>query len=102
MTKFIPTFCGLCLAFIFQANAPAQTITNQPQSATNNYVATATFAVGASNALTYQWRFNGTNLSDNGNITGSTNSTLTLDNLSSNQAGTYTVVINNSVTSSNA
>src|SRR5437762_5670498 len=45
----------------------------------------------------YQWRFNGSALS------GSTNATLALSNVQSNQAGSYTVVITNvagSVTSS--
>jgi cyclophilin family peptidyl-prolyl cis-trans isomerase len=102
MTKCISMLCGFLLLFAFQANAPAQTITNQPQSLTVNNASTATFSVGASNALAYQWYFNGTNLSDVGNITGSTSPVLTLDDVTSNQAGIYTVVINGSMTSSNA
>ncbi|MGP8201505.1 MAG: peptidylprolyl isomerase [Limisphaerales bacterium] len=93
MTKRISTLCGLGVALALQANAPAQTITNQPQSITVNNASTATFTVGASNALSYQWQFNGTN------IHGATNSSLTLEDVMTNQAGSYTVVVNGSVTS---
>ncbi len=107
MKKLIPMLCGFCLASAFQATAPAQTITNQPQSLTVNNASTATFSVGASNATSYQWVFNGannlsdgTNLSDGVIITGSTNSALTLEGVTSNEAGSYTVIVNGSVTSS--
>jgi len=105
MKKFIQMLCGFCLAFAFQATVPAQTITNQPQSATNNNGATATFTVGASNATSYQWQFNSTNLndgtmSDGVIISGSATSALTLEDVTTNEAGTYTVVVNGSVTSS--
>ena len=107
MKKLIPMLCGFCLASAFQATAPAQTITNQPQSLTVNNASTATFSVRASNATSYQWVFNGannlsdgTNLSDGVIITGSTNSALTLEGVTSNEAGSYTVIVNGSVTSS--
>lgn len=104
MTRFILVLGGLCalVAIGFQSAALAQTITNQPRSITVNNASSAEFTVGATNATTYQWRFNGTNLSDGPNISGSTNAALTLENLSSNQAGNYSVVLNGSVTSSNA
>ena len=56
------------------------------------------FAVGRP-PLSYQWQFNGTNLDS------ATNSTLTLNNVATNQAGVYSVTITNmlgNVTSSNA
>ncbi len=102
MKKLIPIFCDLCLAFAFQATAPAQIITNEPQSITINSASTATFTVGASSATNYQWQFNGSNLTDIGNITGSTKSVLTLEDVTTNEAGSYTVVLNGSVQSSNA
>ena len=108
MMKFISILCGLSFVSAFQATAPAQTITNQPQSITNNNDSTATFTVGASNATSYQWRFNTTNLSDGTNpndsviISGSATSALTLEDVTTNEAGTYTVVVNGSVTSANA
>jgi len=108
MKKLISVLCGLGLVLAFQANAPAQPIiTNQPQSITINNASTATFTVGASGATSYQWRFNTTNLSDGTMsdgviISGSTNSTLTLEDVNTNWAGSYTVIVNGSSTSSNA
>ena len=46
-------------------------------------------AVAGSSPLSYQWRFNGTNLF------GITNATLTLTNVQPNQAGIYSVVVSN-------
>ena len=71
---------------------------------------TATFSVEtASNALlSYQWQFdNGsgpTNLTDSGGITGSATSSLTIDNVSPADVGSYSVIVSNAaglVTSSN-
>ena len=61
--------------------------------------ATATFSVGASgNApLYYQWRKNSTNLTDVGNLTGSGTATLTINNVSAADAGTYSAVVSNSL-----
>jgi cyclophilin family peptidyl-prolyl cis-trans isomerase len=105
MTKIISKLCGLGVALALQTDAPAQTITNQPQSIIVNNDSTATFTVGAGGATSYQWYFNGTNiLTDGANsdgvfISGSTNSALTLDDVTTNEAGSYTVVLNGSVTS---
>ena len=49
--------------------------------------ATLTVGMGGIGPFTYQWRFNGTNIS------GATNATLTLANLHGNQSGHYSVVI---------
>jgi endonuclease/exonuclease/phosphatase family metal-dependent hydrolase len=78
-------------------NAPS--ITTQPASQTNAVGANASFSVVATGTapLAYQWRFFGTNFS------GATNSSLSLTNLQTTNAGDYTVVITNvagSVTSS--
>jgi len=80
-------------------NHPA--ITTQPQSQIVVQGSNVTFnvtAVGFS-PLSYQWKFNGTNMP------AATNTSLTLTNVNTNNAGNYTVVITNlygSVTSSNA
>jgi hypothetical protein len=53
----------------------------------------------------YQWKKNGSNLSDGGNVSGATNATLTLANVLKADVGTYSVVITNafnSVASSDA
>lgn len=58
---------------------------------------TATFSVSATGGgLSYQWEFN------NNPISGATGPTLTLTNLSLTESGTYTVVVDNNVGSTNA
>lgn len=76
-------------------------ISQQPQSQTVFAGMNATFTVQASgNApVTYQWRFNGTNISS------ATASSLTLTNVQLNQSGPYAVLVSsgsNSILSSNA
>jgi hypothetical protein len=68
---------------------------------------TATFSVYAVGQapLSYQWQFNGTNLVNEGNISGATNNLLTINNAQTSDSGIYTVSVANlagSVTSSNA
>ena len=46
--------------------------------------------------LSYQWRKNGTALTDGGNLSGAMSATLTLANLAGGDAGTYSVVVTNS------
>jgi hypothetical protein len=77
------------------------TIVTQPQNASVFAGANASFTVVAGGAvpLSYQWRFNGTNLS------GATNATLSLNNVQFANAGNYSVLVTNvagSVISSNA
>ena len=109
MTKFYSLLAGVVLFAGFQISSLAQTITNQPQSLTVNYASSAMFTVGATNATNYQWRLNGSPLSDTGSnmynpgsISGSTNAVLYLENVTSNEIGNYSVVINGTLTSSNA
>jgi alpha-tubulin suppressor-like RCC1 family protein len=76
-------------------------ITQQPACCTNIVGSKAAFSVTAYGTplLSYQWSFNGTNLD------GATNTSLTLANVTADQAGAYSVTITNmagSVTSSNA
>ena len=76
-------------------------ITTQPANQTVIVGGMATFSVTASGTLplSYQWRFGGTN------ITGATNTTLTLTNVQFSQAGNYAVLVTNlygSALSSNA
>lgn len=81
--------------------ATPPSITNQPQSltVTQNNNATFTVLAGGTEPLSYQWRFNNTNLA------GATTSSYTRNNAQTNDAGNYSVVITNaagSLTSSNA
>ena len=74
------------------------TITTQPSSRTNHVGSIATFSVVASGAppLAYQWRKNESSLSNGGNISGATDATLTSSDVSSLDAGNYSVRITNS------
>jgi PKD repeat protein len=90
-------------AYIVSGLAP--TITRQPQSVIVTNGAPASFSVTASGTppLFYQWQKNGINLTDGGNIYGSTITNLTLSTTSTNDTGSYTIIIENaygSVTSS--
>ena len=68
-------------------------ITNQPTSRTAPTGSNATFTVGASGTapLAYQWYFNTNTL-----LSGQTGVSLTLSNVQSNDAGSYTVIVTNS------
>ena len=82
------------------SSAPPVIVT-QPTNETVAVGETASFTVAASStsALSYQWTFDGTDL------TGANNAALTLTNVQPDQAGTYAVVVANvygSIVSSNA
>ncbi|MEI6569367.1 MAG: immunoglobulin domain-containing protein, partial [Verrucomicrobiota bacterium] len=90
---------------IGHAVAPQLTVLGQPQDQTSLVGGTATFGVQATGTapLSYQWRFNGTELVNGGRISGATDSILTFTNIQTTDAGNYTVVVTNaygSVTSS--
>src|SRR5580658_1441543 len=91
MKQFFLVLGATCLLVVFRANAQTPIITSEPQSVTVNNASAAAFTVVASNAVAYQWQFQGTS-----NLPGATNATLSLDNVSSNQAGSYTVVVTSS------
>jgi len=84
----------------FTTNSPPN-ITTQPSSQTVNPGANVTFTVVAtgSTPLSYQWRFNGANIS------GATGSSYTRSNVQTTNAGNYSVVVSNvagTATSANA
>ena len=85
----------------------ALTVVVSPKSRTNYASSVATFTATAFGPvpLNYQWQKNGTNLADGGNISGTTNSALTLGSVSDSDAAVYNVVVSDgssSVTTSNA
>jgi hypothetical protein len=68
-------------------------IATQPSNQVAFDGGTATFNVVASDALGYQWRKDGFDLVDGGNISGATTDTLVIDPVSFADEGTYDVVI---------
>lgn len=85
----------------------ALNIVLSPKSQTNYASSTATFTVTAfgTESLNYQWQKNGTNFANGGNLTGATNSTLTIANVSDADAAIYGAVVSDAssgVTTSNA
>ena len=82
--------------FRLSIDSPLQ-ITQQPQAQLAFAGDTVTFSVATFGSLpvSYQWLQNGTNLSDGGNVSGSSSRTLTLTNLSVADAALYSVVVSN-------
>jgi len=74
-------------------------ITTQPVSLTRVAGTSATFSVTAAGdqPLTYQWLLNGNALTNVGNISGVTTSTLTISNVTMASIGNYSVVVSNSL-----
>jgi hypothetical protein len=72
-------------------NYPYPAILAQPQSQTVNLGGTVTFSVSAcgTGTLTYQWRFNGNNIS------GATATNYSISSVQATNAGTYSVVVAN-------
>ncbi|MDB6028696.1 MAG: hypothetical protein JWM68_4919 [Verrucomicrobiales bacterium] len=77
----------------------APSITAQPQNKTVAVGGTASFSVTASGTppLSYQWRKDGTVLTNGGGIIGSTTAFLQITNASSSHSGNYDVIVSNSV-----
>ena len=72
-------------------------IFTQPVSRTNNAATSTTFSVyaGGTGPLHYQWRKNGADLADGGNVWGATTASLTLSGLLEADRGGYSVIITN-------
>jgi C1A family cysteine protease len=73
------------------------TITAQPANQAVLDGATAMFTVGVTGGLPmyYQWQFNGTNLTDGGNISGSATANLTVSDVTSTDVGAYSIIVSN-------
>lgn len=86
-------------AFELTSEAPpgAPVITNQPSHTTVGPGADAVFTVGISNAAgaSYQWQFNGADIFDGGNLSGTATDTLTVANVSPSDIGRYRVRVTN-------
>lgn len=84
---------------IFRLSIPSSSphITSQPVGTVAYVGGTVAFSVASigSPPLSYQWQENGTNLIDAGNISGSHARTLTLTNINTADAGSYSVIVSN-------
>jgi uncharacterized repeat protein (TIGR03803 family) len=87
---------GQGAVFRFSINSPLQ-ITSQPAGQTNFAGATVFLNVATFGSLpvSYQWRQNGTNLTDGGNLSGAATHTLMLSNITTANAATYSVIASN-------
>jgi hypothetical protein len=98
------TSAPAALVIINYATNQIPTITSAPQSRANFPGTTASFnvGVGGSGPFAYQWRKDGGNLPDGGNVSGARSWSLTLSNVTPSDAGAYDVVVTGftSVTSS--
>jgi hypothetical protein len=95
---------GLVQSRQFTLTVGVPVITAEPTNQMIEWGNSATFSVGATGApLYFQWQKNGTDLTDAGNISGSATTTLVLSPTTTNDDGSYTVIITDacgSVTSS--
>jgi hypothetical protein len=96
-TTVLTNGCGVLTSSVAWLTLVAPLVS---QTATQG--AGVTFTVtnyGADPTLVWQWQQNGTNLSDGGRVSGSATTNLSLSNLSTNDAGSYTVMVSNSAAS---
>lgn len=77
---------------------PQPGIATQPADLISPVGSNAVFSVAAGGAppLHFQWRYNGSNLTDSGHITGSAGTNLDVENVTATDAGNYDVVVTNS------
>ncbi|MEY4388056.1 MAG: hypothetical protein RLY20_3339 [Verrucomicrobiota bacterium] len=77
---------------------PSISVQPSPTDATNGVGTVRTFSVTAtSSAIAYQWRKNGTNLSNGGNISGAKTNTLVLSGLTLGDSGSYDCLVSNTI-----
>jgi len=79
-------------------------IVRQPFNQTSSNSVPVSFSIGATgqSALNYQWQFNGKNLTDNAQTTGSHSNVLTLTAVTASNAGSYQVIVTNTYGSATA
>ena len=85
--------------FVRAGSPLAPAIVSAPDSVAVMIGGPATFSASATGypALALQWRKNGVNLVNGGNISGATGATLTISNVQAGDAGAYDLVATNSV-----
>jgi uncharacterized repeat protein (TIGR03803 family) len=86
-------------------SAPQITVQPSNQSVFTGTIARFNVAVFGASPLTYKWRKNAGDLTDGGRVSGAASRALTVNNVTANDAGTYSVIVSNalgSVTSAGA
>jgi uncharacterized repeat protein (TIGR03803 family) len=78
-------------------SAPQITIQPSNQNVLTGTSARFYVAVFGASPLIYQWQKNGNDLADGGGIVGSSSRILTVNNVTQNDAGTYSVIVTNSL-----
>jgi hypothetical protein len=100
-TTALPQQSAFVDDFDLEAVAPAGSpvITNQPAQVSVKPGGNASFTVGVSNTtgVTYQWQHANTNISNGGEYSGVTNSTLAVTGVTANDVGHYRVVVSNPI-----
>jgi uncharacterized protein (TIGR02597 family) len=87
---------GDAIKWAYSAVQTAPVITNDPQNVALRSGNTAIFTAGASgDSIAWSWYKNSTPLSDGGNISGATTSSLTISSASQADAASYTAVASN-------
>jgi len=90
-------------AVIAEYASPLVTVNPSPVDATNAVGGTRVFSITATGASrAYQWRKNGTNLTNSGNISGVTTNSLTISSLTTNDSGSYDCLVSNTICGSEA
>ena len=75
--------------------APVITVPPAGQTVAASNTATFTAAATGTGPLAWQWRKNGTNLTNSATVSGATSATLTLANVMTNSSGNYSVIVTN-------
>jgi hypothetical protein len=81
--------------FLTKTSAPDPEISVQPQSQTKVVSQAVTFSItaGGKSSLSYQWKKDGSDMSDSARITGSRTASLTINDLSTADQGSYSVTV---------
>jgi uncharacterized repeat protein (TIGR03803 family) len=88
---------GTAYRLTFSAPPRPPSILIQPASQTNGAGTAATFWVSATgeDPMGYRWQVDGASLTDRAEVSGAASSTLTIANVTSADAGTYSVIVSN-------
>jgi hypothetical protein len=96
VTSSVVTLTVQSSAPVITSDVPAETLVYSGRS-----ISFSVTAIGSA-PLSYQWQKNGTNLTDTSTLTGSHSNILTIANAQATDAGTYQVIVANSIGTNNS